>query len=262
MNQVKEPPEDVVEAIAGGGPQTILEHLSELRIRVTYAAIAILVTTVISFLFAEQLLTFLMQPYAASNPAGAALQTLRPTEGIETYFKVSLLSGVVLAMPVVLFEIWRFLSPGLHAHEKRYVYVFIPAALLLFVLGLAFAWFVLAPAAIFFLANFMTDIFLTQWTSQEYVSFITRLLLWISLAFELPVVVYLMARVGFVSAETLRSQWRFAVVGIAVLAAVITPSIDPVTMLLTMAPLFALYILSIGLARVGQRQFERAADAV
>ncbi len=261
MNQVKDPLEEVVETSVGGSHQTILEHLNELRIRVTYAAIAILVTTVISFLFAEQLLSFLMQPYAASNPAGAALQTLRPTEGIETYFKVSLLSGVVLAMPVVLFEIWRFLSPGLHEHEKRYVYVFIPSALLLFMLGLAFAWFVLAPAAIFFLANFMTDIFLTQWTSQEYISFITRLLLWISLAFELPVVVYLMARVGFVSAETLRSQWRIAVVGIAVLAAVITPSIDPVTMLLTMAPLFALYILSIGLARIGQRQFERAAEA-
>lgn len=252
----------MAEVLEGGKHQTILEHLNELRIRVTYAAIAVLITTVISFLFAEQLLSFLMQPYAASNPAGAALQTLRPTEGIETYFKVSLLSGIVLAMPVILFEVWRFLSPGLHAHEKRYVYIFIPSALVLFTLGLLFAWFVLAPAAIFFLANFMTDIFLTQWTSQEYISFITRLLLWISLAFELPVVVYLMARVGFVTSDTLRSQWRIALVGIAVLAAVITPSIDPVTMLLTMAPLFALYILSIGLARVGQRQFERAADAV
>lgn len=262
MNQVKEPTEAMAEVLEGGKHQTILEHLNELRIRVTYAAIAVLITTVISFLFAEQLLSFLMQPYAASNPAGAALQTLRPTEGIETYFKVSLLSGIVLAMPVILFEVWRFLSPGLHAHEKRYVYIFIPSALVLFTLGLFFAWFVLAPAAIFFLANFMTDIFLTQWTSQEYISFITRLLLWISLAFELPVVVYLMARVGFVTSDTLRSQWRIALVGIAVLAAVITPSIDPVTMLLTMAPLFALYILSIGLARVGQRQFERAADAV
>lgn len=262
MNQVKEPTEAMAEVLEGGKHQTILEHLNELRIRVTYAAIAVLITTVISFLFAEQLLSFLMQPYAASNPAGAALQTLRPTEGIETYFKVSLLSGIVLAMPVILFEVWRFLSPGLHAHEKRYVYIFIPSALVLFTLGLLFAWFVLAPAAIFFLANFMTDIFLTQWTSQEYISFITRLLLWISLAFELPVVVYLMARVGFVTSDTLRSQWRIALVGIAVLAAVITPSIDPVTMLLTMAPLFALYILSIGLARVGQRQFERAADAV
>lgn len=262
MSQVKDPPEELVEVGEGGRQQTILEHLNELRIRVSYAAIAILITTVISFLFSEQLLTFLMQPYAASNPAGAALQTLRPTEGLETYFKVSLLSGIVLAMPVILFEVWRFLSPGLHAHEKRYVYIFIPSALVLFGLGLAFAWFVLAPAAIFFLANFMTDVFLTQWTSQEYISFIIRLLLWISLAFELPVVVYLMARVGFVTADTLRSQWRIALVGIAVLAAVITPSIDPVTMLLTMAPLFALYILSIGLARIGQRQFERNANAV
>lgn len=257
--QVKNPPAEQLEAESAFSQNTILEHLNELRIRLSYATIAVLVTTVISFLFAEYLLEFLMRPYAASNPAGAALQTLRPTEGIETYFKVSLLSGFILAMPVILFEIWRFVEPGLHPHEKRYIYVFIPSALMLFVLGLAFAWFILAPAAIYFLANFMSDVFLTQWTSQEYLSFITRLLLWIGLAFELPVIIYVMARVGFVSADTLRSQWRVAVVGIAVLAAIITPSIDPVTMLLTMAPLFVLYLLSIGLARLGQRQFERAA---
>lgn len=242
----------------GEGPiLSILGHLNELRIHLTRAAIALLIATAFSFIFAERLLLFLMQPYV-NSVAGAALQTLRPTEGIETYFRVSLLSGVVLAMPIILFEFWRFIQPALHRHERRYIYVFIPAGLLLFGLGLAFSWFILAPAAIYFLANFMPDIFRAEWTGQEYISFVTRLLLWIGLSFQMPIIIYFVARVGLVTASTLRSQWRVAIVGIAVLAAVITPSIDPVTMLLTMGPLLILYILSIGLAAIGQRQYERS----
>lgn len=245
-----------------GSVMSIFGHLNELRIHVTHAAIALLLTTAFSFFFAEKLLQFLMRPYVASMAGDVALQTLRPTEGIETYFRVSLLAGVVLAMPVILFEFWRFIRPALHRSEERYVYVFIPSALLLFGLGIAFAWYILAPAAIYFLANFMADIFRAEWTGQEYISFVTRLLLWIGLSFQMPIIIYIVARVGLVSAATLRQQWRVAVVIIAVLAAVITPSVDPVTMLLTMAPLFTLYILSIGLAAIGQRQFERSMAAI
>lgn len=241
---------------------TIFGHLNELRKHLTRAAIAMLLTTAFSFIFAERLLELLMRPYAASVSGGVALQTLRPTEGIETYFRVSLLAGVVLAMPVILFEFWRFIRPALSRNEERYVYVFIPSALFLFGLGIAFAWFILAPAAIYFLANFMPDIFRAEWTGQEYISFVTRLLLWIGLSFQMPIIIYIIARVGLVSADTLRKQWRVAVVIIAVLAAIITPSIDPVTMLLTMAPLFTLYLLSIGLAVIGQRQFERSMQAL
>lgn len=260
-------PKQVIDEPAGEptemGDMSIISHLNELRVRLTYAGIGILIATAFSFLFAERLLEFLLQPYAASSPSGASLQTLRPTEGIETYFKVSLLAGVVLSMPIILFQFWRFVEPGLHKHEKRYIYVFIPSSLLLFGLGLAFAWYVLAPAAIYFLANFMPEVFRTEWTGQEYISFVTRLLLWIGVAFQLPVIVYVIARVGLITPATLRNQWRVAVVAIAVLAAIITPSIDPVTMLLTMAPLVVLYLLSIGLAAIGQRQYERAVvDAV
>jgi sec-independent protein translocase protein TatC len=202
----------------------------------------------------------LLQPYAASGPAGGELQTLRPTEGLETFFKVALLSGAILAMPVILFEFWRFIEPGLTRQERRYVYIFIPAALLLFGLGILFSWLVLAPAAIFFLANFQADIFNADWTSQEYISFVTRLLFWIGLSFEMPIIIYFVARVGLVTAVGLRQQWRVAVVVIAILSAVITPSIDPITMLLTMGPLLILYLISIGLASIGQRQYDRSAE--
>lgn len=257
-----DPVDEAVETPADGAVMTIFGHLNELRIRLTHAAIALLITTAFSFIFADQLLKLLLEPYEASLVGGVALQTLRPTEGIETYFRVSLLSGVIIAMPVILFEFWRFIKPALNKNEERYVYIFIPSALLLFGLGIAFAWFVLAPAAISFLANFMPDIFRAEWTGQEYISFVTRLLLWIGLAFQMPIIIYIVARVGLVSAATLRNQWRVAVVLIAVLAAIITPSVDPVTMILTMAPLFALYILSIGLSVVGERQFVRSMEDI
>jgi sec-independent protein translocase protein TatC len=235
---------------------TLLGHLNELRIRLTWAAGAVLLMTVISFAFAEPLLNFLLIPYNNAIQSSAELQTLRPTEGIETFFKVSLMTGAILSMPMILYQLWLFISPGLTKQERRYVYTFVPSALFLFLLGIAFAWFVLAPAAIFFLAGFLPDIFKTDWTGQEYIGFLTRMLFWLGVSFELPVVVYFISRVGLVTPQALREQWRIAVVGVAVLAAVITPSIDPVTMLLTMAPLLVLYMLSIVLARVGYRQFE------
>ncbi|RMG96749.1 MAG: twin-arginine translocase subunit TatC [Chloroflexi bacterium] len=256
MTDIHLPEEEIEEE---QGPQMgLLEHLNELRIRLTWAAGGVLVATIISFIFARQLLDFLLWPYANSVAGQAQLQTLRPTEGIETFFKVALLAGAILSMPFTLYQLWLFVSPGLTKKEKRYVYIFIPSALLLFGLGIAFAWFILVPAAVLFLANFLPDIFKTEWTGQEYISFLTTMLFWIGVSFEMPIVVYFIARAGVVSARTLREQWRVAIVAIAVLAAAITPSIDPITMLLTMAPLIVLYGLSILLARVGQRQFERA----
>jgi sec-independent protein translocase protein TatC len=239
---------------------TLLEHLNELRKRLVWAALALAIATVVSFLFAQNLLDFLLTPYSASIGSQATLQTLRPTEGLETYFKVSLLAGAVIAMPVMLVQFWLFISPGTTERERRYIYVFIPSALLLFLLGISFAWFVLAPAAIFFLANFMNEIFMTEWTGQEYISFIMRLIFWMGVSFELPIIAYFVARIGVITSQNLRDQWRVAIVAVAVIAAIITPSIDPVTMLLTMAPLLILYVLSIGLAAIGQRQYERAVE--
>lgn len=236
----------------------LLDHLNELRKRATWAIGFLLVATLGSFAFAEPLLNFMMNPYIRAASEGAQLQTLRPTEGIETFFKVSLLAGAIASMPMILFQFWLFISPGLTKQERRYVYLFIPSALLLFGIGILFAWFVLVPAAVFFLANFLPDIFRADWQGQEYIGFLISMLFWVGVSFEMPVIVYFVARVGLVTSKALREQWRLALVGIAVLAAAITPSIDPVTMLLTMSPLTVLYGLSIVLARVGQRQFEKS----
>jgi sec-independent protein translocase protein TatC len=232
--------------------QTLLEHLNELRVRLTWAVAGLVVGTVISFVFAQPLLEFLIAPY------GSQLQVIGPTENIETFFKVALVSGGILSMPWILYQVWLFVVPALEPKERRFVYIFIPSAFILFLLGIVFSWTVLLPAAIEFLAEFMPDIFTTEWRANEYISFTTTFLFWIGVSFELPLIFYLLARAGIITSATLREQWRMAVVGIAVLAAAVTPSIDPVTMMLTMVPLLILYVLSIGLARLGQRQFQRA----
>lgn len=231
---------------------TILEHLDELRVRLVWAAAGLIVAVIISFAFTQILLDILIEPY------GEQLQTLSPTEGIQTYFRVALVAGITIAMPWIMYQLWRFISPGLHSHEKRYAYIFVPAATLLFILGVAFAWFVLLPSAINFLANFMPEIFIAEWTSQEYIGFATSFLLWMGLSFQLPLIVYFMARFGIINGQAMRVHWRVAIVAISVIAAVVTPSIDPVTMLLTMLPLTVLYILSIFLASLGHRQFEKS----
>ena len=241
------------------GHMTLFSHLNELRVRLTWAMGALFICTIIGFGVAGPMLEYLMVPYIESVPNGqAALQTLRPTEGIETYFKVALLFGAILSMPAMLYQIWLFIAPGLTKAEKKYVYIFIPSALLLFLIGISFAWFILVPAAINFLANFMQDIFRTEWTGQDYISFVVRMLFWIGVSFEMPIIMYFLARVGVITATALREHWRYAIVGIAVLAAFITPSIDPITMLLTMAPLTVLYLMSIVTAKIGHKQFERS----
>ena len=245
MSKIEETQEPFLE-------QSLLEHLNELRKRFTWAAVALIVGTVVSFIFAQDILLFLLKPYDAQ------LQTLRPTEGIETFFKVALVSGFILSMPVILYQFWLFIAPGLTKKERRYVYLFIPAALSLFILGILFAWFVLVPAAVSFLSSFMPEVFKTDWTGQEYIGFILAMLFWLGVSFQMPVIIYVLSIVGLVNGPMLRDQWRVAVVGVAVLAAAITPSIDPVTMLLTMAPLLLLYFFSIGLAYLGYRKFERS----
>lgn len=259
----------MTQSTAPDNTQTLLEHLDELRVRIMWALAGLGVGTIGGVALARPLLTYLTNPFCeylvlpgATQPAGvqcaAKLVTLRPTEAIETYFKIALTAGAIIAMPFILYQLWLFVSPGLEKRERRYVYVFIPFATLFFLAGVAFTWFVLLPPAVAFLVNFLSDNISNQWQLAPYISFTTSFMFWIGVSFEMPLIIYILARVGVVTAAVLREQWRVAVVGIAVLAAIITPSVDPLTMLLTMAPLLLLYALSYFLARLGQRQFERS----
>lgn len=227
------------------GIMPLMEHLKELRTRLIRAFIALFVTTGISFVFAKQVFIILLAPLG-----DATVQALKPTESLGNYMKVALLCGMILAMPVIVYQVGRFLAPGLTKKEKRYLFGLVPGATLCFVTGVAFAYFVMLPAAIPFLQGFMADIIEQQWAIGEYLSFVTSLLFWIGVAFELPLFVYFLAKVGVIDAQMLSKNRKYAVVIIAIVAAVITPTVDPLNMALVMGPLIVLYEIGVLLAKI------------
>ena len=247
---------------------SILDHLNELRIRLTWAFAGLVLTTIASFFWTRQLLLWMIglargvsltRTTALTNELNELI-ILGPAEGIQVYFKVALLSGAILAMPWLILQLWLFIAPGLTKQERRYIYLFVASASILFAMGVAFTVFILMPTALGFLGSFEAEIFRPEWTANEYIRFVTNFIFWIGVSFELPIVVYFLALFGLVTSHQLLEHWRVAVVAIAVIAAMITPTIDPVTMLLTMAPLLILYFLSIGLARIGYRRFEKTVE--
>jgi sec-independent protein translocase protein TatC len=164
--------------------------------------------------------------------------------------KVALLCGLILAMPVLVYQLARFLAPGLTKKERRYLFLLVPGATLCFLTGAAFAYYIMLPSAIYFLQFFMSDIIRQDWTVGDYLSFVTSLIFWIGVAFELPLFVYFLAKLGIVDADMLRKNRKYALIAIAVLAAVITPTVDPMNMILVMLPLIVLYELGVILARI------------
>ena len=179
---------------------------------------------------------------------------ISPTEGIGNYLRIGVVGGVILAMPYILAELWGFIAPALRPQEKRYVYFLIPSALFMFLAGVAFAWFLLIPTAIRFLSTFTLGVFRTEWTSENYVPFVTALLFWIGVCFELPIVAFFLAKLRIVSARILLKAWRYAVVLICFVAAVITPTVDPFNMMLVALPLIGLYFIGILLAFIARRE--------
>jgi len=225
-------------------PQTLLDHLNELRIRLFRGLIALVVGVLLSAVFTDRLLKYLIKPY------GTELQVLGPTESVVIYFRVALLAGAIFVMPYITFQLFMFIAPGLTRKEKRWIYMALPATTGLFLIGVAFAWFVMVPAALGFLQDFESEVFRAEWTAERYIAFLTSLLFWIGVAFELPVVIFVLARLGIVGPTPLLRNWRLAVVLITIVAALITPTVDPFNMLLVVAPLLVLYLISIGLAAI------------
>ncbi|MFN8449266.1 MAG: twin-arginine translocase subunit TatC [Anaerolineae bacterium] len=226
---------------------SLLEHLEELRNRLFKAAVAIVIGTAIGAIFAGDVFQYLLKPY------GRPAQVLDPTGSVTNYFRVALMIGGIIAVPTITYQLMMFILPGLTRKERRTVLTALPAITLLFLVGVTFAWFLLIPPALGFLANFRSDIFTVEWTADGYLGFITSLLFWMGVAFETPLVFFVISLLGFVTTNSLIKNWRIAVVGAAVAAAMITPTVDPVNMFLVIAPLLALYLLSILLVAVGSR---------
>lgn len=234
-------------------PGVLLDHLEALRGHLMRSLIALALGTAVGFTFAQRILDWMAEPIGGIE----ALQAIEVTESVGAFMKVSLLTGFVLAFPYILLEVFAFINPGLKRRERILLLTSIPAATLLFLGGVAFAYFVMLPAALPFLLNFLG--IQTVPRPSNYISFTTNMLFWIGVSFTFPLLVFALASVGMVRSATLLKGWRFAIIGIAVMAAAITPTVDPVNMSLLMLPMTVLYGLSILLAAVAERARRRRA---
>jgi sec-independent protein translocase protein TatC len=225
----------------------LLKHLDELRIRIFKMFFALIITTGVSFAFSQQLIEYLASPIGGISE----LVSIELTENIAIFMKVSLLGGFILGMPVIVYQVMAFVLPGLKRNEKTWLFLMVPFATLLFAAGVAFTWFVMLPSAIPFLTNFMG--ITTQVRPENYFGFITRLMFWIGICFELPLIIMFLAKLKIVTSKQLLNGWRYAIVAMAMIAAAVTPTVDPINMGLVMAPLMVLYIISIVLAAMVNR---------
>jgi sec-independent protein translocase protein TatC len=186
------------------------------------------------------------------------LQVIEPTEAVGVFMRVSLLGGLILALPWIVFELFLFIAPGLMPRSRLILLFGVPIVVLFFLAGVLVCYFILLPSAIPFLQTFLG--FKTAWRPSAYFDLVTTLMFWVGIIFEMPLVTFLLSAAGLVSARQLASVWRFAVVIIAVIAAVITPTVDPVNMILVMIPMLVLYGVSILAAMLpGRRRTARPA---
>ncbi len=232
-------------------PGEVLEHLAALRGHLVRSTLALIVVFLVMFSFAGTMLDWLAQPVGGL----ADLQAIDVTEPVGVVMRVTLLASFAITLPYIAFELMLFVAPGLSRRSRMIGFLSIPLVLLLFVAGMAFTYFVLLPPAVAFLVNFMGIHTIVR--PSSYVSFSTGLMFWVGLCFEFPLVSYVLAAMGLIQARWLGKNWRIAVVILAVVAAAITPTVDPVNMTLVWIPLSLIYFLSVGTAALAQRQRAR-----
>ena len=245
-----------------GGKMSFLDHLDELRKRLQVSAAALGVGVVIAFFFIDRIFDFIMLPLAKAMPKGSSLVATEPTEFFMLYMKIALLAGVVLAAPAITWQLWLFVAPGLYAKEKRFAIPFIFLASICFVCGAAFSHYYIFPVAWAFLANFKPEYTLFMPKVDAIFDLYSMLLLATGIVFEMPAVIFVLARMGLVTARFLIRNTKYAVLIIFVVAAVITPTGDMVTQTLVAAPMFGLYLISILIAWIfNTKRAKKPADA-
>jgi sec-independent protein translocase protein TatC len=231
-------------------PALMIEHFSALRKHLFRILIAIILFVALMFVFTPQIVDFLALPIGGLEE----LVAIDVTESVGVFMRVALICALVLASPYIAFELWLFAAPGLMPRARKFGLLGIPFVLVFFLAGIAFTYTLLLPSAIPFLLNFMDIEALPRVSS--YINFVSSLMFWIGIAFEFPLVVYLLTAMRLLEPRSLVRHWRLAIVIIAIAAAVITPTPDPINMSIVMAPLMVLYLISIGLsylAALGRR---------
>jgi sec-independent protein translocase protein TatC len=229
---------------------TLLGHLQEIRRRLVYSVIALIITVGISFIFTDRIIKFLI----SRVPPGVTIIAIEVTETFAIWFKVCLYSAFIMALPFFMYQLVMFIRPALTRKERGYLYVLLPAVLLFFFSGAAFAWFVFLPHALDFLLNFGKGIgVVPEIRIGNLISFEVQIIFWMGVVFELPVVTFFLSKIGILTHRWLIKQWKWAFIGAFIIGAIITPTPDPINQTIVSIPIFLLYLLGILTAWIGRR---------
>lgn len=228
----------------------VTEHIEELRIRLFKSIVAVVVGFLISWPFRKAILLVIEKPLP-HNIQGKLI-FLSPTEGFFTALKLCMFSGVIIAMPFIIYQVWKFVEPGLYEHERKFIFPFILFCSLFFFTGIAFAYFIILPFGLRFLLGFMGNLLVPQITVGNYISFVIQMLLAFGVVFLLPVVTWLLTKLGIVNHKMLAKNRKYAILIIFVVAAVLTPP-DAFSQIMMALPLMVLFELSIWIARFTEK---------
>lgn len=242
------PPRQQEHDLEDGARMSFLEHLDELRTRLLRSVIAVGIGCLVSFIFLDRVFDFVTLPMRELLPAGSNLITTEPAEYFMMYLKVGLLVGLFVASPYVMLQLWLFVAPGLYAHEKRYVVPFVAMSTVFFVTGAAFSHYVAFPWTWNFFIDFTADYVRPMLKLGPAFSLYVKMLLGFAIIFQLPTLVLFLARMGLVSAGMLIRYFKYAVLVIFILGAILSPGGDVVSQAMMAGPMLVLYGLSIGIA--------------
>ena len=245
---------------SGQGRMSFLDHLDELRRRIIYALVAVLVGLGIALFFVGPLFQFIFKPMQALLPAGQTLIYTDPSEAFFLQIKIALMAGLILASPVVASQVWLFIAPGLYAHEKKLAVPFVVMSSVFFVAGAAFSHYIVFPIVWRFLVSFTNDFLTFMPRVEPAFSMYLRLVLALGITFQLPTIVLFLARLGVITPRLMIRHFKYAVLIIVVAAAALSPDGGGVGMLAMGGPVIILYILSIGIAWIFAKKRKKALE--
>lgn len=228
-------------------PLPITEHLAELRKRLFWILLAWILGSVTAWSFAEQIFGYLLAPAVAALGEGGTLQAIAPTEIFFTYLKCALLAGFMIALPVIFWQIWAFVAPGLYSNERRAIIPFVAASTILFSSGSFFGYSIVFPIIFDFFTTFDSDFVKSAWTMREVFALTTRLFLAFGLAFEMPIFVFFLSLTGLLTARQLLAGTPYAVLAVFVTAAILTPP-DVISQIFLAVPMIGLYLVGVAVA--------------
>lgn len=234
------------------GEMTFLEHLEELRWRLIYSFIGVLIGAIFAWVFIDFLVESVLLKPAIDNKI--TLQNLKPFGQIFLYFQIAIIAGIILSIPNLFYQLWRFISPALRKNERKYILAIVVFSSICFLLGIFFAYFVMLPLALSFASQFGTTAIKNEFAIDEYMSIIISVMLAAGFVFELPMLSFFLSKLGILTPDFMKKYRRHSLVIILIAAAILTPGTDPVSQVILAVPLFLLYEISILVSKLSQKK--------